>query len=787
MSNETATAFALEPFVSAGKTPRPESARGADDDLRAVADHLPVALWLCDPDGQRSYFNRAWLELTGVSAKRQTGEGWLELVHEDDRQRCSEALFDALNSQEESAIEYRLRRHDGVFRYLLDRFRPRFSADGVYLGLVGSAVDITERRRSEERLRLAEGYYRELIEGTDNLITQIDAEGRLTFINTRSRQIYGLEPEECVGFPFVDFVHPEDRDLTRRHFERWQRGGLSCVTFENRQVSRSGDVRDLLWTVNPHYDDSGRLSAINAIGQDITERKRAERIHRIQSQVLESMTEGVMLTNSAGFILYTNQAQDEMFGYDPGELIGQHVSLLRVPQAEDANDPSEATLAEGRAPWIGEIEQRRKDGSAFFTSARISTLEIGGVDYRVAVIADISTQKQAEAERRRLDLRVQQAQKLESLGVLAGGIAHDFNNLLMVVLGNASLALQDLEPGVPMRHDIEQIEAAAVRATDLTRQMLAYSGKGRFVVENVDLPALVREMEPLLRSTVSKNVDLVLRLESALPRVEADASQLRQVVISLLSNAAEAIGKAQGLVKLEIGEAALSRERLAALVVTEELPAGDYVFLRVTDNGSGMDEKVLARVFDPFFTTKFTGRGLGLAAVLGIVRGHRGAIQIESQPGIGTTATIYLPSKTLAADQAAAPGALVLEEEAVDLGMILVVDDEESVRDMSRRMLERLGYQVLQATSGVEALAIFAKNAPEITAILLDWSMPGMDGEETFRALRAIRQDVKVILTSGYPEQTLRERFSEKNGPSGFLQKPYRPLDLAQKIDQIVE
>lgn len=768
------------------RVPAKADASQGPDSFQDVADTMPVLLWTAGASGERDYFNRAFLEFTRRSLDSLVGDGWLDLVHPEDLTAVQEVALDAYHGHDSFHIEYRLRRHDGLYRWVLDRGTPRFRSDGRFLGFAGSSVDITERRRIEERLSTSERYYRELIDGTDNLVTQIDAGGRLTFLNPVCREIYGAEPEECIGFPFLDFVHPDDRDLTRRHFERWQRGGISCVTFENRQVSRTGDVRDMLWTVNPHYDEHGDLQAINAIGQDITERKRSERVHKIQSQVLESMTEGVTLVNPTGFILYTNPAQDAMFGYEPGELIGQHISVLEGQPSEiDADVLAKRLETDGF--YFGEFSHRKKDGLLFFTAARVSTLDIDGAAYSVSVVEDVTAAKKSAEERRQLDLRIRQAQKLESLGVLAGGIAHDFNNLLMVILGNASLALQDLDRSSPLHHDVEQIETAALRASELTKQMLAYSGKGHFVVEPTDLSLVVEPMEPLLRASVPKHSSLELRLARELPRVDADISQLRQVVISLVSNAAEALPKEGGQIVVRTGYLHCDRALLDSIVLADELPEGDYVVLEVQDTGVGIDEAVLARIFDPFFTTKFTGRGLGLAAVLGIVRGHRGGIKIESTPGRGTLATVLLPSSHLTQTPAPLAPQVAVEQDELEIeGTVLVVDDEENVRAMAERMLERLGFKVLTANDGEEAVDIFRRCQSEITLVLLDMTMPRMDGEETFHALRQIRDDVRVILTSGYSEQIAADRFGG-SGPAAFLQKPYRPADLVHKIDDVLE
>ncbi len=309
------------------------------------------------------------------------------------------------------------------------------------------------------------------------------------------------------------------------------------------------------------------------------------------------------------------------------------------------------------------------------------------------------------------------------------------------------------------------------------------------MIEPTNLSKVVADLEQLLRSSVARTVTFELALARELPLVEADVSQLRQVLMNLVTNAAEALGRDTGALQLRTGRIDADRALLDSLVVVDDLPAGEYVFLEVRDSGSGMDEAVLARVFDPFFTTKFTGRGLGLAAVLGIVRGHRGGIRIESQPGAGTTVTVLLPStqtRPAAAIEAPAPAREMADDDLEAEGTVLLVDDEEGVRSMAHRMLERLGFKVLTAVDGIEAVEAFRRHHNEIRLVLLDMTMPRMDGVEAFRALRAIRPDVKVILTSGYSEQMAAEQVGD-NGPAAFLQKPYRPADLVHKIDDVLD
>ena len=401
----------------------------------------------------------------------------------------------------------------------------------------------------------------------------------------------------------------------------------------------------------------------------------------------------------------------------------------------------------------------------------------------VGASIDISATKRAEEEHLKVERKLLDAQKRESLGVLAGGIAHDFNNLLTVVLGNASLARTELSPVSPIHVYVEQIEKSAKRASDLCKQMLAYAGKGRFVLEDIDLSELVTETTSLLQASISKRVRLVLQLADPIPAVRGDATQIRQIVMNLVINASEAIGERDGQVTIHTGELDATEAYLATTFNAAELVPGRYCFIEVGDDGCGMAPEILARVFDPFFTTKFTGRGLGLAAVLGIVRGHKGTIKIYSEAGQGTTFKVLLPASGDAARAVAATPKP--RNHWRGTGTILVVDDEENVRRVAVKMVEQLGFSAVQAGDGREGLMRFTETEG-IVAVLMDLTMPRMDGAETFRELRLIRPDVKVLLMSGFNEQETINRFTGK-GLAGFLQKPFRIEDLQEKLRIILD
>jgi signal transduction histidine kinase/CheY-like chemotaxis protein len=382
---------------------------------------------------------------------------------------------------------------------------------------------------------------------------------------------------------------------------------------------------------------------------------------------------------------------------------------------------------------------------------------------------------ESDKARRAIEAKVLEVQKLESLGVLAGGIAHDFNNLLVAIMGNAGLALLDLPEDSPARTSIMDVEIASRRAGELARQMLAYSGRSRFRIEPVELSDLVRELLTLLQVSIGKGVILKLHLAEEPIVVDADAAQLRQVVMNLVINAADAIHDRSGTVTIRVDRILADADYLANAHPEAGLEPGHYATLEVADTGIGMDRETQERIFDPFFTTKFTGRGLGLAAVLGIVRGHAGALRVYSEVGHGSTFRVVLPlsaSSPVPSHDAA--------ESWRSEATVLVVDDDAMVRSVARRLLEAFGLTVHVAEGGPEAIARLAAAPDAIDAVLLDMTMPEMSGADVFIRLREVRPDLPVVLMSGYHEDELSEEVGA--GISGFVQKPFTPADLASRM-----
>jgi PAS domain S-box-containing protein len=545
--------------------------------------------------------------------------------------------------------------------------------------------------------------------------------------------------------------------------------------------ANDGSVRWVHGMGELEKDASGQPIVMVGIIQDVTEstlkeqalRESEERFRRI----FETIPGPVTLAEKDGTILACNDGFCAAVGYPRAEILGKSTSRLSTWVDPGQRDAMYAEVAQGRSvEWL-EFKMRRRDGQIRTMQIFAHPFELGGKTVVLSVGRDIT-------EQRNLEQQMLHSQKLESLGVLAGGIAHDFNNLLTGILGNADLAKTEMSPLAPSRASLEGIEVAARRAADLCRQLLAYSGRGRFIIEPLDLCELVQEMGHLLTVSISKKAVLKYHFSQGIPAVEADATQLRQVIMNLIVNASEAVGERSGVISITVGLAHCEADYLKGCFGTDRLQPGDYVYLEVADTGHGMDKSTLDRIFDPFFSTKFTGRGLGLAAVLGIMRGHHGAIKVYSEPGRGTTFKLLFPAseRSVSTQQPMTYKSTGYHAS----GKILLADDEETIRNLGRRMLQRAGFEVILAADGREAIDKFVSDKDTISLVILDLTMPHADGETCYREMRRLKPGVRVILSSGYNEQDIVNRFAGK-GLAGFIQKPYTSEELLDKIREALE
>ncbi|NJD65555.1 MAG: PAS domain S-box protein [Chloroflexi bacterium] len=760
--------------------------RESEGRIHEVLESLSAAVWVSN--GQSLLLVNTELErLTGYTRVQLLQDGFLDgLIHPGDRDALRAHLERRLRGEERvSRYEARITRSDGRVRHLAVS-ASAISFGGVSASLV-SAFDVTERRRAEDELRESEARFRSLADSAPIFIWTAAADRQVEFFNATWRDFTGRPMEEDAGYGWTQIIHPEDLEATVATYESSFDARIS-YSVRYRLRRHDGQYRWILEHGTPRY--SGDRAFLGFIGacMDVHETVLAEEEIRASEErfrnLVETVPVGIWIWDGAD-VLMVNNALERLLGFPRQTLIGRDFLGSRI-------DPEDRILIRARAarrmagepidPPFVELRMTNADGQVLTFELHSTIVSLAGQRVWLNSVIDITARRAAEAQRRRIDQQMQQTQKLESLGILAGGIAHDFNNLLVAILGNAGLALLELPPESPARQTVESIETAAQRAADLTRQMLAYSGKGKFVIELLNLSRVVEEMAHLLEVSVSKRAVVKYHFAPNLPPIEADATQVRQGIMILITTASDAIGERSGVISISTGMQFADRAYLAESYLDTDLPEGDYVYVEVADTGEGMDEETRARIFDPFYTTKFTGRGLGLAAVLGIVRGHRAAIKLYSEPGRGTTFKVLFPAVVSPAALAPqVPPVATQPAGAGPRGLVLVVDDDETVRTVTRRMLEQAGFSVILAADGAQAIETY-RTTPGIALVIMDMTMPRMDGEECFRGLRHLDPAVRVLLTSGYNEQDATERFVGK-GLAGFIQKPYRPADLLAKAE----
>jgi two-component system, cell cycle sensor histidine kinase and response regulator CckA len=476
-------------------------------------------------------------------------------------------------------------------------------------------------------------------------------------------------------------------------------------------------------------------------------------------------------------ILMCNDSVHRLFGYEPAEVTGQSTDILYSDRRSRGDHPHEIYDALERDGFhIGQATGTRRNGETF--PLEIITGDIRGRAGAVLLLRDITYRIRAEEHRRTLEVQSRQQQKMESLGLLAGGIAHDFNNLLGAILGNADLALQDLPVASPVRANVEQVLQAGRRAADLCRELVAYSGQGRFQVEPVHLSQLVRDMTNFLSASLPKKIIVTYEMADDLPLIEADATQLRQVLLNLMTRSAGAIGDGDGAITVSTGTVDSGRHAAPQGAYDTPLAAGRYVLLRVADSGPALSAEARERLFDPFYDGVQGAQGLDLAAVQGIVRAHRGSLAVSAgERERGTAVSILFPAmaEADAADETAWRGS----------GHALVVDDEAAIRNLASAMLARCGFEVLTAADGEEALAVLEGNPDTIRLVVLDLTMPRMSGEEALSHIRARAPQVPVLLSSGYEESRIAALVADMPGV-GYIQKPYTLNALMEGVRRMV-
>ncbi len=668
--------------------------------------------------------------------------------------------------------------HGGVMTGWRDNYVYRLPSGEI----VSIYDDITDRKLAEIALRESEENFHTFMDNLPAAVFLKDSEGKYIFINRYMREVFGADEkwlgrstQECYPETTANLLVSDDMKAVQEGY----------AVYIRKVVDARGNER-FFETHKFRISKEEGKELLGGIALDISEKLKArldlEESEECFRAFMDFIPGAAFLKDAEGRYKHLNRYFRDNMNVDNSWIGKTSMECIPGDAGRQMFNDDKLVIRDGYLMRI-EIVKDDLGNERIFEAHKFPIPRKDGKILIGAIALDVTEKAHAEKDRKNLEAQIQHTQKLESLGVLAGGIAHDFNNILMAILGYSDLALLDLDPASPARPSIKEIEKAARNAADLAKQMLAYSGKGRFQLVKLDMNKIIREMTHLLSISISKNAVIKYHLAENLPPVEADAAQMRQFIMNLITNASEALETTSGIISLTTSAMECDSDYLKTAYLNEDLPGGLFTYIEVADTGCGMDEEALSKLFDPFFTTKSTGRGLGLSAVLGIGRGHKGALKVYTEPGKGTSFKILFPACTGEVSESNQ----IDEEEITNLpgGTILLVDDEESVRTVGKTMLERKGFDVLTSVDGLHALKIFKERHDDIVCVILDLTMPHLDGEETFREMRRIKKDVRVILSSGYNEQDVTQKFVGK-GLAGFIQKPYQLKDLLIKLKEVI-
>jgi PAS domain S-box-containing protein len=649
-----------------------------------------------------------------------------------------------------------------------EKGEPVFDADGRLLGVVEIALDITARMKAEEVLRESEARYRYLVENIEDLICTHDLEGNLLFVSPGPARKLGTTAAAMVGTNLRSYLAPEVRDQFDAYLATIRKDGRASGFM---LVQRSNGEKRLWEYHNTLHSEKGAEPIVLGLARDVTERTRAEQVERRLATAIDQATEGVLITNTEGTIQYVNPGLERMTGYRRDELLGQTPRILKSGEHDTAFYQQLWNTIKAGNTWSGRLTNRRKDGRLYHEDTTITPVKdaSGKIMNFVAVKRDIT-------EHLDLSRQLLQAQKMEAVGTLAGGVAHDFNNILQVALGYSELLLGDEELPGNYRADLQKILESAKRGADLVQRLLTFSRKTEIKPQPLNLNRRITELRKMLERTIPKMIDIQLFLGENLATINVDPTQMDQILMNLAVNARDAMPEGGKLI-VETANTILDEEYTRTHF---DAKPGPHVLLTITDTGSGMGKDTLEHVFEPFYTTKAVGAGtgLGLAMVHGIVKQHGGHVTCNSELGRGTTFKIYFP-------------ALVSHEDIGETTVspmprggsetILLVDDEEFIRDLGSRILTHAGYTVITAPNGKEAVEVYPARRNEIALVMLDLIMPEMGGKQCLEGLLNLNPSVKVVIASGYSANDPTMVALAKQA-KGFVNKPYNIRQVLQVV-----
>jgi PAS domain S-box-containing protein len=667
--------------------------------------------------------------------------------------------------------------------------QQRVTASDVRIQEAADQLEALMRERDESvaLLQSSQEQLHALLENSPSAIFMKDVQGRYITVNRRYAEMHGRSRENFVGKSDLDLFPPEVASRLRLSDARVLSSG-KAIELEDTMALPQGTHTSIIHKF-PLMDQDGNIHGLCGIATDISERKRAEAEIRESRRQLESMLGQLpgmafRYVNDGQFTpVYVSRGAVGLTGYSARDFIEGLVKLESVIHPDDREHARVAIASAVRKRRSFEVEYRLIDrsGREKWVLERGQGVydEEGKLLFVEGLAIDITQRKDAESEKLLVERRLLEGQKLESIGVLAGGIAHDFNNLLTGIMGNANLAALEISPNSRVQQNLKQIEIASQRAAELCQQMLAYAGKGRFVVQRVELGSLVESTVPLLRASISKKAELHFDLETGLPSIVADPTQMRQIVMNLVINASEALGEQDGEIFITTRLVRPTADYFGGAALTPPELNQDFVLFQVRDTGCGMSAETLAKIFDPFFTTKFAGRGLGLAAVQGIIRSHKGGLKVTSSPGAGATFTLLFPVTGGATE--ANPTRRTTSTPWRQEGLALIIDDEDHVRGVTEGMLHSCGMRTESARDGYEGVDLFRAKPHEFDVVVLDMTMPRLTGEETLQYLREVRPDVRVLFMSGYNRREVVDTLAG-SGVLSFIQKPFTLDGLREQL-----
>ena len=734
--------------------------RDSEEWRRAILRTAMDGFWIADLQGRILEVNETYCRMSGYEAQELLAMRIpdVEIVEAADG---TLARIQQIAAQGELRFESQHRRKNGSLFQVEASVQYRPVENGR---LVVFLRDITERKRAENALKDSEDKFRKAFYvNPDSINISRLEDGRYVSVNRGFTNIMGYAEDDVVGHTSIEcniWDNPDDR---ARLLAGLAEDG-AVANLEARFRTKDGSVRYGLMSAS--LIEIGNVPHLISITRDITERKRAEAEVRTLSRAMEQSPASIVITDKAGNIEYVNPRFEQLTGYTRAETVGSNPRMLKsgMTPAETYRRMWQAISDGGE--WRGELCNRRKNGALFWEFAAVSGLrgEDGEIEHYIAVKEDITERKQAEAARDSLEAQLRESQKMEAIGTLAGGIAHDLNNALATILGNTELARQDMSANPLALESLEEIGKAGGRARDLVQQILAFSRRQPTERRPMALAPVAEESARLLRAALPARVALEVRCEAEVPTVLADASQIQQVLINLCNNAVQAMRGEPGRVGIRLDTVTLDAELAGAHPELRAMLArhpGRAARLAVSDDGPGMDADTLGRIFEPFFTTKPTGEGtgLGLSIVHGVVKGHEGAILVDSQPGKGATFTLYFPAAAVQSGASRREDSAVAENSRMGRGQrILYIDDDESLVFLVQRLLDRRGFRVSGYVNQREALEALRADPLRFDLVVTDYNMPGMSGLDVAREVRAVRADLPVAVASGFISEELREQ-----------------------------